>query len=56
MLTARTEEADRLIGLEVGADDYMVKPFSPRELRARVVAMFRGRGCPTPAPRPSRQC
>jgi DNA-binding response OmpR family regulator len=41
MLTARTEEADRLIGLEVGADDYMVKPFSPRELRARVTAMLR---------------
>jgi DNA-binding response OmpR family regulator len=41
MLTARTEEADRLIGLEVGADDYMLKPFSPRELRARVTAMLR---------------
>jgi DNA-binding response OmpR family regulator len=41
MLTARTEETDRLIGLEVGADDYLVKPFSPRELRARVGAMFR---------------
>jgi len=41
MLTARAEETDRLIGLEVGADDYMIKPFSPRELRARVGAMFR---------------
>jgi DNA-binding response OmpR family regulator len=41
MLTGRTDETDRLIGLEVGADDYMVKPFSPRELRARVAAMFR---------------
>jgi DNA-binding response OmpR family regulator len=41
MLTARSEETDRLIGLETGADDYMVKPFSPRELRARVAAMFR---------------
>jgi DNA-binding response OmpR family regulator len=41
MLTGRDEEADRLTGLEVGADDYMVKPFSPRELRARVAAMFR---------------
>ncbi|MFI7438361.1 response regulator transcription factor [Nonomuraea indica] len=41
MLSGRTEEADRLIGLEVGADDYMTKPFSPRELRARVAAMFR---------------
>ncbi|MFF5206190.1 response regulator transcription factor [Streptosporangium sp. NPDC000396] len=41
MLTGRAEETDRLIGLEVGADDYMTKPFSPRELRARVAAMFR---------------
>jgi DNA-binding response OmpR family regulator len=41
VLSARDEETDRLIGLEVGADDYMVKPFSPRELRARVGAMFR---------------
>jgi DNA-binding response OmpR family regulator len=41
MLTARIEETDRLIGLEVGADDFMIKPFSPRELRARVGAMFR---------------
>jgi len=41
VLTARDEEADRLVGLEVGADDYMVKPFSPRELRARIRAMFR---------------
>jgi len=41
MLTARQEEADRLIGLAVGADDYVVKPFSPRELVARVRAMLR---------------
>jgi DNA-binding response OmpR family regulator len=41
MLTARNEETDRLVGLEIGADDYMIKPFSPRELRARVAAMFR---------------
>ncbi|HXF64385.1 MAG TPA: response regulator transcription factor [Caldilineaceae bacterium] len=41
MLTARVEEADRLIGLEVGADDYIVKPFSPRELVARVRAVLR---------------
>ena len=41
MLTARGEQTDRLIGLEMGADDYMVKPFSPRELQARVGAMFR---------------
>lgn len=41
MLTARTEEVDTLIGLSVGADDYMTKPFSPRELSARVQAMMR---------------
>ena len=41
MLTARTEEGDRLIGLHVGADDYMTKPFSTRELQARVTALFR---------------
>lgn len=41
MLTARAEEADKLIGLELGADDYMVKPFSVRELAARIRAIFR---------------
>ena len=41
MLTARVEEADRLIGLELGADDYIVKPFSPRELVARVRTVLR---------------
>lgn len=41
MLTARSEEVDRLIGLSVGADDYMTKPFSPRELVARVKAVLR---------------
>ena len=41
MLTARVEEVDRLIGLSVGADDYVTKPFSPRELLARVRAMLR---------------
>ena len=41
MLTARTEEIDKLIGLSVGADDYLTKPFSPRELLARVHAMLR---------------
>lgn len=41
LLTARTDELDRVIGLEVGADDYVVKPFSPRELVARVRAVLR---------------
>jgi len=41
MLTAKTEEVDRIIGLETGADDYMTKPFSPRELVARVRAVLR---------------
>ena len=40
-LTARAEEVDRVVGLELGADDYMVKPFSPRELVARVRAILR---------------
>jgi two-component system alkaline phosphatase synthesis response regulator PhoP len=41
MLTARSEEADRLVGLELGADDYVTKPFSPREIVARVRAVLR---------------
>ncbi len=41
MLTARAEEIDRIVGLSVGADDYQVKPFSPRELAARVQALLR---------------
>jgi two-component system alkaline phosphatase synthesis response regulator PhoP len=41
MLTARSEETDKLVGLELGADDYMTKPFSPKELVARVRAIFR---------------
>ncbi|WP_246804629.1 response regulator [Desulfosarcina cetonica] len=40
-LTARSDEIDRVVGLEIGADDYMVKPFSPRELAARVRAVLR---------------
>jgi DNA-binding response OmpR family regulator len=51
MLTARDEETDRVAGLEVGADDYVAKPFSPRELTARVKAVLRrtGRGAGDPA-------
>jgi len=41
MLTARGDEADRIVGLEMGADDYVVKPFSPKELVARLRALFR---------------
>src|SRR5512133_1730794 len=41
MLTARTEETDKIVGLSVGADDYMTKPFSPRELIARIKAALR---------------
>jgi DNA-binding response OmpR family regulator len=41
MLTARSEEVDRVVGLEIGADDYVVKPFSPREIVARVKAIAR---------------
>jgi two-component system alkaline phosphatase synthesis response regulator PhoP len=41
MLTARAEESDRIVGLELGADDYVTKPFSPRELVARVAALLR---------------
>ena len=49
LLTARTEETDRVLGLELGADDYVVKPFSPRELAARVRTVLRraGRSEPT---------
>jgi len=49
MLTARGEEADRIVGLELGADDYMTKPFSPRELAARVRSVLR-RARPSGAP------
>ncbi|WP_028280143.1 response regulator transcription factor [Arthrobacter sp. H5] len=41
MVTARAEEIDQVIGLEIGADDFITKPFSPREVRARISAMFR---------------
>lgn len=48
MLTARSEEIDRLLGLELGADDYICKPFSPREVVARVRAVLRRSGEPSP--------
>ena len=48
MLTARVEESDRILGLEMGADDYVTKPFSPRELAARVRAVLRRAGQEAP--------
>lgn len=48
MLTARSDEADRVAGLRIGADDYLTKPFSPRELVARIEAILRRRRSPTP--------
>ena len=45
MLSARGDEVDRIVGLEVGADDYLPKPFSPRELLARIRAVLRRKGC-----------
>jgi two-component system alkaline phosphatase synthesis response regulator PhoP len=49
MLTARGEEADRVVGLELGADDYVVKPFSAREVVARIRAVLRRADTPAPA-------
>lgn len=54
MLTARTDDVDKIVGLELGADDYMTKPYNPRELVARVKAVLRrGRIQPAPAAAPS---
>lgn len=50
ILTARIEDTDRIVGLELGADDYVTKPFNPRELVARVRAVLRRTGGGTPAP------
>ena len=55
MLTARTEEIDKLIGLSVGADDYLTKPFSPRELLARIHAMLRRPRASAPGGRPAQE-
>ena len=51
MLTARSDERDRIAGLELGADDYVSKPFSPRELVLRIQAVLRRGGGPAPASR-----
>jgi DNA-binding response OmpR family regulator len=52
MLTARSDEVDRIVGLEMGADDYMAKPFNPRELAARVKAVLRRAAAPPAQARP----
>src|SRR3972149_4579485 len=53
MLTAKGDDVDRIVGLEVGADDYLPKPFNPRELVARIQAVLRRRPAPTPPGAPS---
>ncbi len=53
MVTARVEEVDRLLGLELGADDYITKPFSPREVVARVKAVLRRTNQSTGATQPN---
>lgn len=55
MLTAKSDEIDRVLGLEMGADDYVVKPFGPRELVARVRARLRRAGEPAATARPNRR-
>ena len=50
MLTARTQEAEKVLAFESGADDYVTKPFSPRELRARIAAILRRRAAPSRPP------
>jgi two-component system, OmpR family, response regulator len=54
MLTAKSDEIDRIVGLEVGADDYLAKPFAPRELLARIRAILRRARPRTPEDRPNR--
>ena len=53
MLTAKGEDVDRIVGLEMGADDYLPKPFNPRELVARINAVLRRRAAPVPPGAPS---
>ncbi|NUO82856.1 two-component system response regulator OmpR [candidate division KSB1 bacterium] len=53
MLTAKGDEIDRIVGLEMGADDYLPKPFNPRELVARIHAVLRRRAAPLPAGAPA---
>src|SRR5512147_2910026 len=53
MLTAKGDEVDRIVGLEMGADDYLPKPFNPRELVARVNAVLRSRAAPPPPGAPA---
>ncbi len=53
MLTAKGDEVDRIVGLEIGADDYLPKPFNPRELVARIHAVLRRRTAPPPPGAPS---
>jgi len=53
MLTAKGEDVDRIVGLEMGADDYLPKPFNPRELVARINAVLRRRSAPLPPGAPS---
>lgn len=53
MLTAKGDDVDRIVGLEIGADDYLPKPFNPRELVARIHAVLRRRAAPLPAGAPA---
>lgn len=55
ILTAKAEEIDRILGLEMGADDYLSKPFNPRELLARINAILRRRGAEEHPGRPARK-
>src|SRR4051794_32082351 len=55
MLTARDDDVDKIVGLEVGADDYMTKPFNPRELVARIRAHLRRASAPPPSAKGRKQ-